>query len=123
MQQSGEKPLTAQEAKAEYEKSEKGIRYQLIEGKLIEKYDLKVKMEEVQNYAKDRIRMQRAQFGQNNPTDKELTDISTRVLGNKDEVKRIADEVLSMKMLNLFKKEANLKQKTLSYDKFIKELS
>ncbi len=123
MQQSGEKPLTAQEAKAEYEKSEKGIRYQLIEGKLIEKYDLKVKMEEVQNYAKDRIRMQMAQFGQNNPTDKELTDISTRVLGNKDEVKRIADEVLSMKMLNLFKKEANLKQKTLSYDKFIKELS
>ena len=123
MQQSGEKPLTVQEAKAEYEKSEKGIRYQLIEGKLIEKYDLKVKLEEVQNYAKERIRLQMAQFGQNNPTDKELTDISTRVLGNKDEVKRIADEVLSMKMLNLFKKEASLKQKTLSYDKFIKELS
>ena len=123
MQQSGEKPLTAQEAKVEYEKSEKGIRYQLIEGKLIEKYDLRVKLEEIQNYAKDRIRIQMAQFGQNNPTDKELTDISARVLGNKDEVKRIADEVLSMKMLNLFKKEANFKQKTLSYDKFIKELS
>jgi len=123
MQQSGEKPLTAQEAKVEYEKSEKGIRYQLIEGKLIEKYDLRVKLEEIQNYAKDRIRIQMAQFGQNNPTDKELTDISARVLGNKDEVKRIADEVLSMKMLNLFKKEVNLKQKTLSYDKFIKELS
>jgi len=123
MQQSGENPLTAQEAKVEYEKSEKGIRYQLIEGKLIEKYDLQVKFEEIQNYAKDRIRMQMAQFGQNNPTDKELTDISARVLGNKDEVKRIADEVLSNKMLNLFKKEANLKQKTLSYDKFIKEMS
>ena len=106
-----------------YDKSEKGIRYQLIEGKLIEDYGLQVKFEEIQAYAKDRIKMQMAQFGQNNPTDKELNDIAARVLGNKDEVKRIADEVLSQKMLELFKKEANLKLKALSYDKFIKEVS
>jgi trigger factor len=123
MQQSGEKPLSAKEATVEYDKSEKGIRYQLIEGKLIEDYGLQVKFEEIQAYAKDRIKMQMAQFGQNNPTDKELNDIAARVLGNKDEVKRIADEVLSQKMLELFKKEANLKLKALSYDKFIKEVS
>ena len=123
MQQSGEKPLSAKEATVEYDKSEKGIRYQLIEGKLIEDYGLQVKFEEIQAYAKDRIKMQMEQFGQNNPTDKELNDIAARVLGNKDEVKRIADEVLSQKMLELFKKEANLKLKALSYDKFIKEVS
>ena len=36
MQNSGEKPMTVEEAAEEYDRSEKGIRYQLIEGKIID---------------------------------------------------------------------------------------
>ena len=41
MQNSGEKPLSAKAANDEYDRSEKGIRYQLIEGKIIADHDFK----------------------------------------------------------------------------------
>ena len=43
LQNSGEKPLTEEEAREEYEKSEKGIRYQLIEGAIIKEQNLQIK--------------------------------------------------------------------------------
>ena len=42
MQTAGEKEMDEATAKEEYEKSEKSMRYQLIEGKLIEKHNLQV---------------------------------------------------------------------------------
>ena len=50
IQTAGENPLTAEEAAAEYEKSEKGLRYQLIEGKLISEHNLQVAFEELKEY-------------------------------------------------------------------------
>jgi len=46
IQSSGETPLTAEEAKVEYEKSEQGLRYQLIEAKIIEDNKLQVTFED-----------------------------------------------------------------------------
>ena len=40
--------MNAEEAAEEYEKSEKGIRYQLIEGALIKENDLQIQFEELQ---------------------------------------------------------------------------
>ena len=61
MQNSGEQPLSAKAASEEYERSEKGIRYQLIEGKIIADHDLQIKFEELKEFAKQMIVMQMAQ--------------------------------------------------------------
>ena len=122
MQTSGEEPIDEESAKAEYDKSEKGIRYQLIEAKLVEQYQLKLEFEEIKSFAKEMIKAQMAQFGQMNPSEKELDDIAARVLSNQDEVKRISDQVMSKKLLNLYKEKAKLKTKELTYDKFVKEV-
>ncbi|RAJ14678.1 trigger factor [Olleya aquimaris] len=122
MQVAGETEMDEAQAKEEYEKSEKSLRYQLIEGKLMEENGLKVDFEDVKNNAKNMIKMQMAQFGQMNPTDKELDDIAARVLGNQDEVRRISEQVVSQKLLNLYKEKANIKTKELSYDAFVKEV-
>ncbi|MGV6830815.1 MAG: trigger factor [bacterium] len=122
MQTSGEEPMDEESAKAEYDKSEKGIRYQLIEAKLVEQYELKLEFEEIKSFAKDMIKAQMAQFGQMNPSEKELDDIAARVLSNQDEVKRISDQVMSKKLLDLYKEKAKLKTKELTYDKFVKEV-
>ncbi len=45
------------------------------------------------------IKVQMAQFGQMNPSDKELEDITARVLSNQDEVRRISEQVVSQKLL------------------------
>jgi len=122
MQVSGEKEMDEATAKEEYEKSEKSLRYQLIEAKLMEDHGLKVDFEDVKNSAKNMIKMQMAQFGQLNPSEKELDDIAARVLSNQDEVRRISEQVVSQKLLELYKEKANIKTKELSYDKFVKEV-
>lgn len=121
MQTAGEETMDADQAKEEYEKTEKSMRYQLIEGKLIEKHDLQVKLEDLKAHAKEMIKVQMAQFGQTNPSDEELEGIAARILSNKEEVKRLSEQLMSTKLLNLYKAEANLKTKEITYDEFVKE--
>ena len=118
----GESEMDAVQAKEEYERSEKGMRYQLIEGKLIEEHGLQVNFDDLKAYANDMIKAQMAQFGQLNPSEQELDDITARVLSNQDEVKRLSEQLMSQKLLNLYKEKANLKTKEMSYDKFVKEI-
>ena len=121
IQQSGEQVLSEEEAASEYEKSERGIRYQLIESKLVSQYDLKIDLDQIKAFAKDMIKTQMLQFGRADVADQELEDIAGRILGNQDEVKRISDQLMSRKMIDLFKAEANLKLKKVKYDDFVKE--
>ncbi|MFS4416570.1 trigger factor [Maribacter sp. 2307ULW6-5] len=122
IQMTGEKPLSEEEASEEYEKSEKGLRYQLIEGKIIKEHDLQVQFDELKEFAKGFIRSQMAQFGQLDPQEEELDNIAARVLGNQDEVKRLSEQLMSQKLLGLYKEKANLKVKEVTYEKFVKEV-
>lgn len=121
MRTAGEEQMSEEQAKEEFEKSEKSIRYQLIEGKLIQDYNLQVQFEDLKAYAMNMIKGQMAQFGQMNPSEKELEDIAARILSNQDEVKRLSEQLMSQKLLELYKNEANLKTKKISYDNFVKE--
>ncbi|MDO6490348.1 MAG: trigger factor [Cellulophaga sp.] len=122
IQMTGEKPLTEEEAAAEFEKSEKGLRYQLIEGKIIQENKLQVEFDELKEFAKGFIKSQMAQYGQLNPAEEELDNIAGRIMSNQDEVKRLSEQLMSQKLLTLYKEKANLKTKELSYDDFIKEV-
>ncbi|WP_378181904.1 trigger factor [Aquimarina sp. SS2-1] len=122
IQATGEKPLTEDEAKDEYEKSEKGLRFQLIEGKIINDNNLQVTFEELKEYAKDLIKGQMAQFGQMSPEDKELEDIAARILSNQEEVKRISEQLMSQKLLAYYKENVKLKEKEVSFEDFVKEV-
>lgn len=122
MQTAGEKEMDLDQAKDEYEKSEKSLRYQLIEGKLIEANDIKVTMDDIKNHSREMIKGQMAQFGQMNPSDKELDDIAARVLSNQEEARRISEQLVSQKLLVLYKEKANIKVKELSYENFVKEV-
>jgi trigger factor len=118
----GEKPLTVEEAAAEYEKSEKGLRYQLIEGKIMKDNDIKLEYAELVEYAKGFIRTQMAQFGNLNPEEKELDDIASRILQNQEEAQKLQSQLMSKKLLDFFKENINFKTKEVSYEDFIKEV-
>lgn len=122
IQTAGEKELTEEEAKEEYEKSEKGLRFQLIEGKLIAEHDLQVKFEDLKAFAIERIKEQMAQFGQMDPSEKELDDIAARILSRQDEVKRLSEQLMNQKLLQLYKDKVNLKEKEVTYEEFVKEV-
>jgi trigger factor len=122
IQTAGENPMTAEEAEAEYIKSERGLRYQLIEGKIMSDNNLQITFEELKDYTSNVIKKQMAQFGQMNPTDEDVQGIVARVMANQDEVKRLSEQVMSEKMLNLFKDKVKAKSKEVSYDDFIKAM-
>ena len=118
----GEKPLTEDEAKEEFEKSEQGLRFQLIEGKLINENNLQVKFEDLKSFTTDRIKEQMAQFGQLDPAEKELDDIAARVLSNEEEVKRLSEQLLNEKLLTFYKANIKLEEKEVTYEDFVKEI-
>ena len=122
IQTAGENPMSAEDAEAEYNKSENGLRYQLIEGKVMAENNLQITFEELKDYTSNVIKKQMAQFGQMNPTDEDVQGIVARVMANQDEVKRLSEQVMSEKMLNLFKDKVKAKTKEVSYDDFIKAM-
>ena len=119
LQTVGEKQLSPAEAEVEYARSEKGLRFQLIEGKALSQNDIKITFEDLKSFTTKNIRQQMAQFGQTNPTDEEVQGIVARVLANQDEVKRLSDQVVAEKLLELFKDKANPTTKEVTYDQFI----
>jgi trigger factor len=118
----GEKELTPEQAVEEYNKSEKGLRYQLIQEKIIKDNDIKLDYEELKEYAKGFIRSQMAQFGNMNPEDTELDDIANRILANQEEAKKLQDQLLSQKLMTFYKEKMTFKTKKVTYEGFIKEV-
>lgn len=122
IQTAGENPLTAEQAEEEYAKSENGLRYQLIEGRVMAENNLQITFEELKDFTSGLIKKQMAQFGQMNPTDEDVQGIVARVMSNQDEVKRLSEQVMSEKMLNLFKEKVKAKTKEVNYEDFIKAM-
>jgi trigger factor len=119
LQTVGEKQLTPAEAEVEYARSEKGLRFQLIEGRAMAQSNIKITFEDLKSFTTKSIRQQMAQFGQTNPTDEEVQGIVARVLSNQEEVKRLSDQVVAEKLLELFKEKANPTTKEVTYEEFI----
>ncbi len=119
---SGEKPMTPEQAGEEYERSEKGLRYQLIEGKLMTEHGLQITYDDLKEYTKGFVKAQMAQFGDNQIEEKELDGIVSRVLSNQEEVKRLSDQLKNEKLLKFFKEHIKLKSKEVTYEDFVKEV-
>ena len=119
LQTVGEKKLSPAEAEVEYARSEKGLRFQLIEGRAMAQSNIQITFEDLKTFTSKNIRQQMAQFGQTNPTDEEVQGIVARVLANQEEVKRLSDQVVAEKLLELFKEKANPTTKEVTYQEFI----
>jgi len=119
LQTVGEKKLSAEEAEVEYARSEKGLRFQLIEGKAMAQSNIQITFEDLKAFTTKAIRQQMAQFGQTNPTDEEVQGIVARVLSNQEEVKRLSEQVVAEKLLEVFKEKANPTTKEVTYEEFI----
>ena len=122
MKLNSEKKISIDEAKIEYEKSEKGMKYQLIESKIIIDNNLQVNFEDLKAFTTYLIKNQMKQYGQVIPEDKELDGIVARVMSNKDEIKRLTEQLTSKRMLDFFKENFNYKIKKVTYDEYIKEV-
>jgi len=122
LQNQGEKPLTADEAEAEYNRSERGIRYELIENKLVQAHSLEVVYDEIVDFTSQRIRQQMAQFGQFDPSEEDVKSIAYRVLSKEEEVRRVRQQVLQQKLFALIEAHSNAAVQEVNVDGFVNAL-
>ena len=120
IQTSSKEPMTQEEAVQEYSKSENGIRYQLIEGKIISENNLDITFEELKDYTASMIQNQMMQYSQT-PEKEKLDEIISNVMSNKDETRRISEQLMREKILNFYKENAPLNTKKVGFDAFIKQ--
>ena len=119
-----EEPKTDEEVEKIYKDAKKGMRYQLIEGKIADKFEIEVKQEDILDQAVKMIKQQMQMYGISNPEmdDNQLKQIAMSSLQNENEYKRLADQVFAEKMLAVVKDKVKLVEKTLSFDEFVEEV-
>jgi trigger factor len=115
-----EKPITKEQIEEEYDRYAEGLKWQLIENKLVKEHDITVAKEEVLEYTKGLIRQQLSGMGQNVMEDAELEETANRVLQNQDESRRLYEQLYQQKLRAFYNDTVKIKEKEISYDEFLK---
>ena len=113
--------LNSDQIEEEYNKSEKGIRYKLIQEKIIKDQNFLITNDEIKEHIKEMIALQSKQYGQVIPSGEELENIIQRLMSNQEEISRISDQLMTKKMLDFFKENAPLSPKKVTFDAFLKQ--
>jgi trigger factor len=117
---SNEKPITPEQLESEYDQYSDGLKWQLIENKIIKENDVKVTPEEVVEHTKGLLKQQMESMGMPAGDDNDLTETANRVLQNQEEAQNIYAMMYDNKLMSLFKDSFKLKEKEISYEDFIK---
>jgi len=120
MQVSSKEDINEKQSMEEFKRSEKGIRYQIIESKIIRENNLESNQDELKRFALNMVKNQMFQYGQI-PEEKQVEGIVSNILSKQDEVKRISDQLMSQKLLKFYKEKAPLKVKKMSFNDFIEK--
>lgn len=115
-----EKPVTPEQVEKEFDEYAKGLKWSLIENKIIKDNDIKVTDEEVVESTKTLILEQFGRYSPEPMLDEELNKTVQRVLSNKDEAKKIFERLYGDKVMTLFKSKFTLENKEVPYDDFFK---
>lgn len=116
---SNEKEITDEQIEAEFDGYAKGLKWQLIQGKIFKDNDIKLENDEVIDFTKGLIVNNYAQYGMPAPEDKELTASAMQVLQNREEANRVYDMLAEQKLTTYFKDTVKLNEKEISYDEFV----
>ena len=119
MKLNSKEEISNEDLEKEYSNSENGIKYQLIEEKLLIENDIQINADSIKEFATKMIKNQMAAYGQKEPEQKEIDSILSRILSNQEEVKRISNQIISEKLLLIYKEKINKKDKKVSYEEYI----
>lgn len=122
MQTSGEKPISEEEVEKEYPNMKDGLKWQLIENKVVRDNKIEISREELKDFTKGMIARQMAQYGQL-PESMDIDSIAENVMQNQEEVQRMTDQLFTEKIVRFFKENVKLAEKEVSFDDFLKEVN
>lgn len=114
-----EKPITPEQVEEGYTSYATGLKRQLVEDRVVEKYGLEAKGEEIDGFAKRYISDQFVQYGMEAPEGEALQAAAARLLGDRDQIKRMRDAIVEQKLLVHFKNMVSPKERRLPFDAFV----
>lgn len=114
-----DKPMTDADVDAGYPGYAEGLKRQLVEDRVIEKYGLEARGEELDAFAKGYIADQFAQYGMPAPEGEDLQRMAGRMLGDREQIKRMRDAIVDQKLTAHFKAMLAPKEQRVSFDEFV----
>lgn len=114
-----EKPITPEELESGYQSYADGLRRQLLEDRIVEKYGLEAKGEELNEFAKRYVADQFAQYGIPAPEGDKLQEMAGRMLGEQEQIKKMRDAIVDQKLTAHFKAMLSPKEKKMAFDDFV----
>lgn len=119
IQETSKEPVSAAQVEESYATYAEGLKKQLVEDRVIEKYGLEAKGEEIDSFAKRYIADQFAQYGMPAPEGEKLQQMAGRLLGDRDQLARMRDSIVQQKLITHFKTLLEPMEKKVSFDEFI----
>jgi trigger factor len=119
MLETSEKPTTPEEVEQGFAGYAEALKRRLVEDRVVEKYGLEAKGEEMDAFAKGYIADQFAQYGMPPPDDERLQQMAARMLGDREQLQRMRDSIVQQKMTVHFRTLLEPKERRVSLDEFI----
>jgi trigger factor len=119
--ESNEGKLTTEDIERDYQKYAEGMKWQLIENKIIKEAGIQVEDEEIKDYVKDYYLQGWRTMQLNEDLLDRLETIADSFIKDKpNEVRRIVDSLYGQRVSAYVKSKVKLVNKEISYDEFIK---
>ncbi|MCB9204095.1 MAG: trigger factor [Flavobacteriales bacterium] len=119
----GEKKPSREQIEEEYPNYKDGLKWQLIENKIIRDNDIRVSHDELKEGVREQLLAQFAQYGIQQADDEMMNDMVEKFMKREDEVRRVNDQLYDNKVMEFFKSKATLKEKKTTSEKFYEELA
>ena len=121
VQLTNEKPVTVEMVEHDYPFYAAQLRWELIEGKIIRKYELRVSPDDALTHVKQVLASRYAQYGL--PMEDEmLTEFAKQTLAKKEEAKNVYDFLYEEKIIQLVKDKCTLNEQHMPYTEFINKV-
>ncbi|AZI23452.1 trigger factor [Chryseobacterium taklimakanense] len=115
--------ITSEEQAKEVLEAEKNqVKYQIIEGKLMNDNDIKLDYADVLAQAEQMVRNQLAIYGIHHLPDEEIQKYAVEMLKDQNQIQQISSEVAMSKLKDVILEKATKKETAISHDQFLEEL-
>lgn len=111
-----DKPISYDQVSQEYNSYSNGLRWQLIENKIVKNHNLVVNHEEVKEYVRNLVKEQFMRYNQLEMQAEELEGTVNRVLANEEETKKLYQRMYDLRIMELFKNTFTLTNKEVSVE-------
>jgi trigger factor len=98
------------------------LKYQIIEGKLMNDNEIKLDYNDVLIQAEQLVRNQLAMYGMHGVPDEEVQKFAVEMLKNEQQVRQISGEVAMAKLKDVILEKSSKKESKISHDEFLEEL-